>query len=76
MHEQIIEASEYLRNWWARGLTVRQPYSPEDNGSDDCQVEDESGIVGPPRLCYNNIRLHVIKTGQVLPALPPFPGLV
>ena len=71
MHEQIIEPSEYLRNWWDRGLIV-QPYAPEDNDSDDCQVEDESGIVGLP----GSIRLHVIGTGRVLPALPPFPGLV
>ena len=76
MHEQIIEASEYLRNWWDRGLIVQQPYAPEDNSSDDCQVEDESGsIVGLPgilfRLCHNNIRLHVIGTGRVVPALPP-----
>jgi hypothetical protein len=44
---------------------------------DDCQVE-ESGIVflDPVRLCHNNVRLHVIGTGRVLPALPPFLGLV
>jgi hypothetical protein len=36
MHEQIIEASEYLRNWWDRGLIVQQLYTLEDNGSDDC----------------------------------------
>jgi hypothetical protein len=42
MHEQIIEASECLKNWWDRGLIVQQPSTPEDNGSDDCQVEDES----------------------------------
>jgi len=30
-----------------RGLIIQQPYTPEDNGSDDYQVEDESGsIVG------------------------------
>jgi hypothetical protein len=40
MHEQII-ASECLKNWWDRGLIVQQPYTPEDNGSDECQVEDE-----------------------------------
>ena len=44
---------------------MQQPYTPEDNGSDDCKVEDESGsIVGLPgilfRLCHNNIRLHVL----------------
>jgi hypothetical protein len=53
-----------------------QLYTPEDNGSNNCQVEDESGnIVGLPgilfRLCHNNIRLHVIGTGRVVPALPP-----
>jgi hypothetical protein len=42
MHEQIIEASECLKNWWDRGLIMRQPHTPEDNDSDDCQVEDES----------------------------------
>ena len=41
MHEQIIEASEYLKNWWDRGLIMQQPSASEDNGSDDCQVEDE-----------------------------------
>ena len=42
MHEQIIEASEHLRNCWDCGLIVQQPSTPEDNGSDDWQVEDES----------------------------------
>jgi hAT family C-terminal dimerisation region len=42
MHEQIIEASECLKNWWDRGLIMQQPHTPEDNDSDDCQVEDES----------------------------------
>jgi hypothetical protein len=56
--KQIIEASKCLKNWWDRGLIMQQPYTPEDNGSDDCQVEDESGsIVGLPgilfRLCHN-----------------------
>jgi hypothetical protein len=41
MHEQIIEASECLKNWWDRGLIVQQPYTPEDNGSDDCQVDKD-----------------------------------
>ena len=50
MHDQIIEASEYLRNWWNRGLIVQQPYAPEDIGSDDCQME-EGGIVSLPRSC-------------------------
>jgi hypothetical protein len=50
--------------------------TPENNGSDNCQVEDESGsILGLPRilfrLCHNNIRLHVIRTGRVVPALSP-----
>jgi hypothetical protein len=35
MHEQIIEASECLKNWWDRGLIVQQPYTPEDNASGD-----------------------------------------
>jgi hypothetical protein len=69
MHEQIIEASECLKNLWDHGLIVQQPYTPEDNGSDDCQAKDENGsIVGLPeilfRLCRNNIRLHVIGTGR------------
>jgi hAT family C-terminal dimerisation region len=42
MHEQILEAYECLRNRWDRGLIVQQPYTPEDNGSDDCQLENES----------------------------------
>jgi hypothetical protein len=27
MHEQIIEASECLKNWWGRELIVQQPYT-------------------------------------------------
>ena len=42
MHEQIIEVSEYLKNWWDHGLIKQQPSTPENNGSDDYQVEDES----------------------------------
>jgi hypothetical protein len=71
MHEQITEASECLKNWWDRGLIVHQPYTPEDSGFDECQVEDESrSIVGLPgilfRLCHNNIRLHVLGQGWVV----------
>jgi hypothetical protein len=43
MHEQIIEASECLKNWRDRGLIVQQPYTPEDNGPDECQVDGENG---------------------------------
>ena len=39
--EQIIEASECLKNWWDRELIVQQLYTLEDNGPDECQVEDE-----------------------------------
>jgi hypothetical protein len=42
MHEQIIKASKCLKNWWDHGLIEQQPSTPEDNGSDDYQVEDES----------------------------------
>ena len=53
MHEQIIEASECLKHWWDRGLIVQQPYTTEDNGSDDCQVEGESGsTVGLPGILF------------------------
>jgi hypothetical protein len=40
LHEQIIEASECLKNWWDQGLIQQQPSGSED-GSDDCQLEDE-----------------------------------
>jgi hypothetical protein len=29
LHEQMIEASECLKNWWDRGLIVQQPHVPE-----------------------------------------------
>jgi hypothetical protein len=40
LHEQIIEASECLKNWWDQGLIQQQVSGPEDD-SDDCQLEDE-----------------------------------
>jgi hAT family C-terminal dimerisation region len=39
LHEQIIEASECLKNWWDRGLIQQQPNTPAD--SEDCELEDE-----------------------------------
>ena len=41
LHEQIIEASEYLKNWWDRGLIVQQPHTPEDDDSDACDLEED-----------------------------------
>jgi hypothetical protein len=41
LYEQIIEVSEYLKNWWAQGLIEQQSYTPQDDDSDDCELEDE-----------------------------------
>ena len=41
LYEQIIEAFECLKNWWAQGLIEQQPYTPQDEDSDDCELEDE-----------------------------------
>jgi hAT family C-terminal dimerisation region len=41
LHEQIIEASECLKNWWDRGLIVQRPYVPEDDDSDACDLEED-----------------------------------
>ena len=38
--ERMIEASECLKNWWDRGLIVQQPYVPEDDDSDACDLEE------------------------------------
>jgi hypothetical protein len=44
LHEQIIEASECLKNWWDRELIVQQPHVLEDDDSDayDLQEDDDS----------------------------------
>ena len=39
LHEQIIEASECLKNGWDRGLIQQQPNTPAD--SEDSELEDE-----------------------------------
>jgi hAT family C-terminal dimerisation region len=45
LHEEMIEASECLKNWWDRGLIVQQPYVPEDDDSDACDLkEDDCGL--------------------------------
>ena len=41
LHEQIIEASECLKNWWAQGVSEQQSHTPQDDDSDDCELEDE-----------------------------------
>ena len=46
LHEQIIEASECLKNWWDRGLIQQQLNIPAEDDSEDCELEDkdDSGI--------------------------------
>ena len=42
LHEQTIEASECLKNWWDRGLIVQRPYAQEDNSEgEDSELDDE-----------------------------------
>ena len=41
LNEQIIEASECLKNWWDRGLIQQQPDVPGEDDSVDCELNDE-----------------------------------
>jgi len=41
LHEQVIEASECLKNWWDRGLIQQQPNTAAEGDSEDCELEDE-----------------------------------
>jgi hypothetical protein len=56
LHEQFIEASERLKNWWDHGLIVQQPHvqgdHPEDEGSglddeDEDLLSAEIGTMQP-----------------------------
>jgi len=41
LHEQIIEASECLKNWWDRGLIQQQPDAPGEDDCVDCEEDDD-----------------------------------
>ena len=41
LHEQIIEASECLKNWWDHRLIKQRPHIPEDPDSDDGEPQDD-----------------------------------
>ena len=40
LNEQIIEASECLKNWWNCGL-IQQTNAPAEDDFEDCELEDE-----------------------------------
>jgi hypothetical protein len=45
LHEQIIEASECLKNWWDHGLLSQQPHAVESDDSDNGELsEDDCGL--------------------------------
>ena len=63
--EDIIEASECLKNWWDHGLIVQQPYTQRTMVPTIARWKMRVGAVWAFlgslfRLCHNNIMLHVL----------------
>jgi hypothetical protein len=41
LHEEIIEASECLKNWWDRGLITQRGYAQENDSCDEYEPQDD-----------------------------------
>jgi hypothetical protein len=41
LHKEIIKASEYLKNWWDRGLIIQRGYAQEGNSCDEYEPQDD-----------------------------------
>jgi hypothetical protein len=45
LYKRMIKASEYLKNWWNRGLIVQQRHIPKNDDSDIYDLgEDDCGL--------------------------------
>jgi hypothetical protein len=44
LHEEIIEASECLKNWWDNGLISQQPHTQQEGDEDPEDFEPEQDI--------------------------------